>query len=69
MSDCPSNEAFGTPTVYYLDTIVTMSPKKVSESQKAALAKARESQDSSVAQSNMDSILATSQRDLLNARV
>ena len=48
--------------------ILIMPPKKVSELQKAALAKARESRDSSVAQSNMTSTLATAQRDLLDAR-
>ena len=48
----------------YCDTIVTMPPKKVSDSQKAVLAKARESRDSSVAQYNIASTLSVSQEDL-----
>ena len=68
MSDCPFNEEFRILTVNYCDTIVTMPPKKISDSQKAVLAKARESWDSSVAQSTMTSTLAMSQGDLLNAK-
>jgi len=45
-----------------------MPPKKNSDSQKAVLAKARESWDSSAAQSNMASTLAVSQEDLSNVK-